>query len=866
MLKTHSVRWLAVTLLGAVCTSQAFAAPPPTPRPERERERAVVSGFEEPDMPAFLRDKIDMATFLTLRAEALASKRGLPYDLPYNARAKAIRDMETQERSPGHRNSLDIIEAAWTQIGPAPIPNGQTTSVSTAVSGRTVAIAVHPTDPNKVYAGTAQGGLYRSLDGGSTWTPLTDSLLSLAIGAVAIDPSDPTRVWIGTGESGFSADSFFGVGLYRITNAESATPTIEGPFNLNTGGTDVLSKRSISRILINPTTPNTIFVGTASGVGGLFADTGVPLPGRGLYRSTNALSADPRFDRLDVPTGSTNVPVMDITFDPASATSDVLVAYVYGLGVAADPGVWRTTNANAATPTFTRTLVTPQQSRGELAVNRVGSVTTMLLASGETAGGAGCAATPGTLRRSVDGGVTWSTPIPAANGFCGGQCFYDIFIAMDPGNANNIYLGGASNGTCTRVYTRSTDGGATFTGPGVADIGLHADSHAVVVAPSNPTILYEGSDGGIFKSTTSGATWTSLNNTGYHATQFQSIAYHPTDPNFSIGGTQDNGTQYMNSAGVWTRADFGDGGQSEIDQNATDTVNVTAYHTYFNQTNNLIGYARNNLTSCYSEGNWTFHGIYGGAVDPTVFCDGTTDTFNGISITDSVEFYAPLTLGPGNPNTVYYGTNKLYRSANKGDTATVVSQTMASTLTAIGIAPSDDNVRIVGLRNGGVFKTSTGANPLTDADPTNTIPNNIVDRIVIDPTNTDVAYVTLNGFGLAAGAHIWKTTNLSAATPTWTLAGSGIPDVPVNAIVINPGNTQHLYAGTDIGVYNSTDGGASWSPYSTGLPRVAVFDMALQNVAGNRRLRIATHGRGIWERVPITVPVELIDIHVDDSK
>jgi len=577
------------------------------------------------------------------------------------------------------------------------------------------------------------------------------------------------------------------------------------------------------------------------------------------------LAADPRFDRLDVPTGSTNVPVMDVVFDPASVTSDVLVAYVFGLGVAADPGVWRSTNANAVTPTFTRTLVSPQQSRGELAVNRVAGVTTMLLAAGETAGGGGCGGTAGSLRRSIDGGATWSTPITAANGFCGGQCFYDIFVAMDPGDANRIYLGGAANGSCTRVYTRSTDGGTTFTGAGVADVGLHADSHAVAVALSNTAIVYESGDGGIYKSTDSGATWTSLNNTGFHATQFQSIAYHPTDPNFSIGGTQDNGTEYMNSAGVWTRGDFGDGGQSEIDQNATDTITVTAYHTYFNQTGGLLGYSRNNLSACYVEGNWSFKGIYGGAVDPSVFCDGSSDTFNGILIGDAVEFYAPLTLGPGNPNTVYFGTNKLYRSANKGDTATIVSQTMASTLTAIGIAPSDDNVRIVGLRNGGVFKTSTGGNPLTDADPTNTIPNNIVDRIVIDPTSTDVAYVTLNGFGLAAGAHIWKTSNLSAATPTWTLSGSGIPDVPVSAIVINPGNTLHLYAGTDIGVYNSTDGGATWSPYSTGLPRVAVFDMALQNVAGNRRLRIATHGRGIWERVPITVPVELIDIKVDSK-
>ena len=862
MLKTCVVRLLCVVLLGVFGVAVAVAEPPS----RRSEEATVSGGFEDPDLPPFMRGHIDMATYLKLRAEAIASKRGLPYDLPYNARAEAIKEMERQERSPGHQQTADISETMWSQIGPAPIPNGQTTTVSTPVSGRTVAIAVHPTDPNKVYVGTAQGGLYRTLDGGATWTPLTDSLLSLAIGAVAIDPSDPTRVWIGTGESGFSADSFFGVGLYRITNAESVTPTIEGPFNLNTGGTDVLSKRSISRILINPTVPNTVFVGTASGVGGLFGDVGAALPGRGLFRSTNALAADPRFDRLDVPTGSTNVPVMDMVFDPASATSDVLVAYVFGLGVAADPGIWRTTNANAVAPTFTRTQVSAQQVRGELAVIRTGGVTTMLAATGDTTGGAGCAATAGQLRRSVDGGVTWSAPITAANGFCGGQCFYDIFIAMDPGNANQIYLGGASNGACTKVYTRSTDGGTTFSpGAGGVGAGLHADSHAVAVAPSNPTIVYESGDGGIFKSIDSGATWTSLNNTGFHATQFESLGYHPTDPNFMVGGTQDNGTEYMNSAGVWTRGDFGDGGQSKIDQSSVGTVNVTAYHTYFNQTNNLIGYARNNLSACYTEGQWTFHGRYTGAVDTTVFCDGTTDTFNGILLTDAVEFYAPLTLGPGTPNTVYFGTNKLYRSADKGDTAAIVSQTMASTLTAIGIAPSNDNVRAVGLRNGGVFKTTTGAAVLDDADPTNTIPNNIVDRIVVDPNNADVAYVTLNGFGLAAGAHIWKTTNLSGSPPTWTLAGNGIPDVPVNAIVINPGNSLHVYAGTDIGVYNSTDGGATWNPYSTGLPRVAVFDIALQNVAGNRRLRIATHGRGIWERVPVTVPVELMNIEVSSK-
>src|SRR5438067_2449814 len=121
------------------------------------------------------------------------------------------------------------------------------------------------------------------------------------------------------------------------------------------------------------------------------------------------------------------------------------------------------------------------------------------------------------------------------------------------------------------------------------------------------------------------------------------------------------------------RADFGDGGYTLIDQNAPDTTNVVLYHTYFNQQNNLIGSARNLTVPCATEGEWSFHGIYGGAVDPTVYCDGTADTFNGIAITDNVQFYAPMALGPGSPNTWYFGTDKLYRSTDRADTAPAVT-------------------------------------------------------------------------------------------------------------------------------------------------------------------------------------------------
>src|SRR5262249_55178400 len=128
------------------------------------------------------------------------------------ARARSVGVLDTGARST--EATTVSIPSAWTSIGPAPIPNGQTEVNSVAVSGRVSAIAVHPTNPNKVYVGTAQGGVYRSLDGGATWTQLMETAQSLAIGSIAIAPSNPTTVYVGTGEPNFSCDSYFGVGLY----------------------------------------------------------------------------------------------------------------------------------------------------------------------------------------------------------------------------------------------------------------------------------------------------------------------------------------------------------------------------------------------------------------------------------------------------------------------------------------------------------------------------------------------------------------------------------------------------------------------------------------------------------------------------
>jgi hypothetical protein len=833
----------------------------------------LVGDTDSADLPSFFKGLIDTEDYLRMRNAHNRRLRGLmdPSFQPWRRngaiyttqqREQQLQDaVATGSGDPAFvgplapNTSAPIIPASllapWTPLGPSPIPNGQTTGVSQAVSGRVTVIAVHPTNENIVYVGTAQGGLYRSLNGGATWTPLTDNALSLAIGSIAIDPLDPTTLVVGTGEGNLSADSFFGVGVYVIKNADT-TPQLLGPFNKDGANNDIFTGRAITRVLVSPTDDNIVFVATTSGIGGIGADS-IPsvitanLPSRGLYRSTNFMSATPTFTKITVqPANAGNRGITDIVF---GATPNILLAGVNGFSTGGnDGGIWRTTNAFDPVPTFTNQVVVGTAAATiqiRLASNTVDGVTTILAATGEApattpaspGNGSNCGA-PGWVRRSTDGGVTFGLGLIQTSGFCNSQCFYDMSPAMDPTNSNIIYLGGSANAdtnpprpTCrSNVLTRTLDG-TNFTR---IDTGLHADTHAVTVAPSNPNVVYFGSDGGVWRSSNQGTTWSSINTAGFNATQFQSIAVHPTDRNFSIGGTQDNGTPFLQSDGTWTRADFGDGGFALIDQSSTDTTNVTMYHTYFNQTNNLIGFGRVTTTANAHDNGWGFLG-----------CNGTVAN-NGFRCADTVLFYAPMTLGPGTPNTLYFGTDRLYRSINRGSTMTLVSQgpfQAGVAVSAIGISPQNDNVRIVGLRNGGIFATTTGANPLTNVRSA-AMPSKYVSRAVIDPNNPNTAYVTFSGFGIA-GQQIWKTTNLNANPPTWTNAALGLPDVPFNGFVVDPLNSNMLYAGSDIGVFVSSNGGSTWNPFGTGLPRVAVFDMAFQGP--NRLVRIATHGRGAWE-------------------
>jgi len=236
------------------------------------------------------------------------------------------------------------------------------------------------------------------------------------------------------------------------------------------------------------------------------------------------------------------------------------------------------------------------------------------------------------------------------------------------------------------------------------------------------------------------------------------------------------------------------------------------------------------------DGNWTVIG----------------QNANGIATSENPNFYAPLVRGPGSPNTIYYATDRLHRSNDGGLTNPVVSQApiavsggLGVPISAVAIAPGNDNVRLVALNNFSIWGTVTGSSVLTNMTQAG-MPSHFIARLAIDPTNANIAYACFGGFQVPAGQHVWKTTNLLTGTPTWSASGSGLPDVPANAFAIDPANPTQVFVGTDVGVFTSGDGGATWLPYNTGLPVVAVFDMAIQPIA--RIIRIATHGRGMWER------------------
>jgi photosystem II stability/assembly factor-like uncharacterized protein len=658
----------------------------------------------------------------------------------------------------------------WQGLGPF--------RIESADAGRLVTIAIDPRDPRVLYVGGAQGGVWKSTDGGGSWRPLTDGECSLAMGSVALDPVNPDIIYAGTGELHFSSVSYYGCGVLRSLDGGETWTQLGAPvFDTEDGGA------RISSVIVDRAT-----------AGSSFATTVVVSSSFGVFRSTDS--------------GQTwQVTLPGIATDLVVHPGDPRILYA-ALGNPsghADNGVYRSSDGGVS---WIRLNGFPVFEVGRIALAIAPSAPATLYAAVQDAfGGAGGSGHLLGIWKTMDAGQSWQK-LTASRASCGSQCWYDLVIAVHPQNPERVFFGGVS-------LFRSENGGESF-----SDIlgSIHVDQHAIVFDPIDPNTMYVGNDGGIYRSRTNGSSWTSLN-TDLSITQFYGgISMHPTDPDGILGGTQDNGTVAFVGDPDWARVLGGDGGYTAIDFLDPATT--------------------------WAETQWSRGSAFSGprrrdGVGPYV------RKVNGIDVDDRALFIPPLVMDAADPHVLYFGTYRLYRTRDRGESWMPISGDLSlagGAISAIAPAAADPATIWVGTSDGGLRVTRDGG--ATWALRTAELPRRYVRDIDISAADPLDAVAVLSGFGTG---HVYRTLDGGIS---WTDISGDLPDVPVNAIVRPDALAGDLVIGTDLGIFRSTDGGTTWRPWNVGFPHVAVFDLAWNATTG--RLVAATHGRGVFEITPFT--------------
>jgi len=658
----------------------------------------------------------------------------------------------------------------WVQMGPTAIPKGQTYGgARVLVTGRVTAIVVDPTDKNVIYLGTAQGGVWKTIDGGKNWIAKTDNEVSLAIGALAMDPGNPLVLYAGTGEGNFSGDSYYGNGVLKTTDGGNTWTAL---------ATATFTGTRFGRIAVTPGTPTQVFAAT----------------GNGVYRSTNGGTTWTKM--------TSGLPgfaaATDVVIDPTTPTS--VYAAFWG------QGIYKTTTAGAATPTWTKLsggLPTSGFTRIALGLSPSSPQTVYALI-------ANTGYTINQFYRTTNGGTSWS-PIALPGGNIGGQGFYNLDVAVDPTTPDIVYLSGISVWKATR---NPVTGAWTITQIGA---NIHPDNHAFAFDPTNHLVIYAGNDGGIYKSNDAGAAWDDSINEGPCITQFEFISQHPSSDAVVFGGTQDNGTEQFRNSPVFYHADDGDGGFCAIDPNQPRNVISTYYSPSPKRSTQGGKFA-------------TWFGVSAGIVGGGLF-------------------YPPLTLDQTNPNNIAIGTDRINLDAAQGTggwPAKVSLPGLSGSVSAIDYVNS--NLIYVGTSSGQVYRlTKSGTAWTATAIHAAPLPGAFIWDIAARPGDPNTVILVMSGFGIS---HVWRGAVPASATATWTnISGSGagtLPDIPTNAVAIEPAAPDTMYVATDIAVYRTTNGGTTWTQFSQALPNCAVYDMKLHHPS--RLLRVGTHGRGMWER------------------
>ncbi len=751
--------------------------------------------------------------------------------------------------------------------------------------GRIVDIDSPRNLPDTLLVAFASGGLWRSDNRGGSWTPLFDDQSSMVIGDFAIGDGDGRVLWVGTGENNSSRTSYAGTGIFKSTDG-GATWTHAG----------LADTHRIGRIVVDPQNPETVYV---AALGHLYTEN----PERGVFKTQDGGKTWRKVLFADERTGA-----VDLVMDPTRP--QVLYAALWErvrapwnfLESGPGSGVWKSVDGGetwarlagglpqgdivgriglALSPKKPDTVyaVLDNQTRrpdtepfdeetppGELTVRRLKkldndafarlddaivarflrrydypkSLKAARLKSDVKAGRVTIEDLVNYLKdanrdlfendvvqaevyRTDDGGAHWrKTHDGRINKVFYSYGYYFARISVDPEDPERVYFGGVP-------MLRSDDGGKTWAG--IDQRGVHVDHHVLWVDPRSPNRLAVGNDGGLNVSYDFGATWTRVSN--LPVGQFTTLALDNATPYNILGGLQDNGVMRGPSTyrpgksdpAQWKEILGGDGSAVVVDPKEANVV-YTAYQFGF-------AYRLNLKTSERS------------SIRPRAQLSATQKEkplrYNWVT---------PFILSPHSREILYYGANRLYRSFDRGETWTPISDDLSSdpeqgdvpfgTITTIAESPKRFGVLWVGTDEGKVFGTRDGGVTWTDLS-TGLAQGRWVTRVIASAFAEGTVYVTQSGYRNDDFApYVWRSKDFGK---TWESLAEGLPNEPVNTVREDAKAEHLLFVGTDNGAYVSLAQGAQWVPL-TGLPRVAVHDLAVHPREGD--LVLATHGRSVY--------------------
>lgn len=685
--------------------------------------------------------------------------------------------------------SVAAFAYEWKNLGPDPIVDG-----IDLYTGRVSAVACSRTDPNRYFIAGADGGVWRTTDGGQTWQPLTDTMPASAMGALALDPTNENVIYAGTGEANYANHSRYGVGLYKSTDGgDTWVQLAESTF----GG------RCFARIVVSPQNPQRLYaaIGRAGGFPALAAAKGHPSANGpvGVFRSD-----DGGVTWSQLTGGLPTVAATDLAINPANpSVLYAAIGHIFG-----DPanGIYRSADGGDSWTKLAGGLPTGNLGRISLAIAPSQPARVYALITNAATSTGGNASTLGAYRTDNDGTTWTSLPVGSIQSTYG---WYLSVVGVQPTNPDVVFMGGLN------LY-RSTNAGASWQNASPS----HVDQHALDWDAAGR--LVAGHDGGVDRTTNLGSTWTSLN-PGLGLLQFYAgLSTHPTDDRILLGGTQDNGSNIRRAeSSSWNSVLGGDGGWTQIDQ-----VNPLRMFVEYQGSGNL-----------YQSTNGGYGFNYSGS---------------GISTGDRNCFLPPYLIHPTNSNRMLYATHRIYRSDNGGSSWTAISGDLTGGSGAVRtLAQSvvDPNVVYAATNDGRVLRSDNGGVSFTVL--LTGVPGwpRTTREIFIDPTNPMTVYLAVASYGYP---QVQRSTDGGSQ---WEILVGDLPDLPVNTIAVDVrGKFPVLYVGTDDGLYRSLLDGTTWHRYGPGLPTAAVIDLLIQPERG--RLIAATQGRGAWQ-APIAIPGDL---------